>query len=191
MLAAGVVDSACVGWQLDQWMQDSPGNKTISLIALIADALPSTVPVYTHWVNEALAWWKTGGEVWTDKYQTINVVDRFTWWQAMAPYLTGGYHQGDTAMAVNDPKLYQDKLKDTLDPFNDGKGRMGLSLRSGTPVPFRLVGFEGTGQGQFDGWISEETGDSRGYLITCTTGAGGTGLSGYGNGARRPDGSAL
>jgi hypothetical protein len=34
-------------------------------------------------------------------------MDRFTWWYAMQPYLTGGHHQGNTRMAINE---YQDRL---------------------------------------------------------------------------------
>lgn len=189
MLRAGVIDTACVGWQLDQFMQNAPGNATISLIAYIADALPPSVPLYTHWVNEALAWWKTGGDVWTDRHGSINITDRFSWWKAMGPYLTGGHHQGNTTMARTDPKLYQDKMKDTLNSFTDG--RMGRSRRSGVEQDFKLVVFECTGQDQFNGVCSEDEGDLVGYLLTCTNGDSGGVMSGYGNGGRMPDGSAL
>lgn len=196
MLAAGVVDHACVGWQLDSFMYDSPGNPTISLIAGIGNALPKTVPLYTHWVNEALAWWKTGGEIWPD-FGMIG--DRFSWWAAMSPHLTGGHHQGDTWMARTDPKLYQDKMADTLNPFNgdQSKGNMGRSTRRGVAENYRLTAFEDTGQDQFDGTggrhpvCSELEGDGVGYLLMCQSGYNGAHLSGYGNGARRPDGTRL
>jgi hypothetical protein len=187
LLQAGVVDTACVGWQLDQW--NRPGNTLIAIIAGIADALPSTVPVYTHWANEALAWWKTGGEVWTDQHGSINVHDRFSWWLAMRPYLTGGHHQGNTTMARTDPKLYQDKMKDTLNAFHDG--RMGQSRRSGIEVPFNLVVFECTAQDQFNGDCSEDEGDQVGYILLCTEGVNGSYPGGYGNGARALDGGVL
>ena len=162
------------------------------------------MPLFTHWVNEALAWWrKVGerpdgsdiGEVWSDQYQTIEVHDRFTWWLAMQPYLTGGHHQGSTRMPM---KEYQDRICDTLDYFggDTAKGAMGQSHRTGTPAPFQLTGWEVSGQDQFDDVpsnphrISEREGDSRGYLVTCTT-TKWAHLSGYGNGARRPDGTAL
>jgi hypothetical protein len=186
MLDAGVVDTACVGWQLDQF--NTPGNPLLGIIAWFAWRLPSSIPLYTHWVNEALAWWKTGGEVWSDAYQTINVHDRFSWWLACQPYLTGGHHQGDTHMARTNPALYQAKMRDTLNPFNDG--RMGQSWRSHRN--FALDVFECTAQDQFDGGCSEDEGDLVGYILTCTT-ADGTGapVNGYGNGARMPDGTRL
>lgn len=189
LLGAGAIDTACVGWQLDQLQQNAPGNATISIIAYVAEKLPKAIPVYTHWVNEALAWWKTGGEVWIDPYQARDVNDRFSWWLAMQPYLTGGHHQGDVTMARTNPKLYQDKMKDTLNPFTDG--RMGQSRRSGVPKNFALTVFECTAQDQFDGRCSEDEGDLVGYLLTCTTGDSGGVLGGYGNGARLPSGVAL
>lgn len=186
MVAAGVVDSACVGWQLDQW--NIPGNTIIGIIAMVANRLPAAVPVYTHWVNEAMAWWKTGGEVWTDAYQTINVDNRFSWWLAMQPYLTGGYHQGSNRMAISDPGLYQAHVRDTLNPFTDG--RMGHSQRNGSRN-FAFVEMECTAQFQFDGVTDENQGDLTGYLLTCTLGDSGGVMSGYGNGARMPDGAPL
>lgn len=191
LLGAGVVDHACVGWQLDQF--NAPGNTLIAIIKYFAERLPPTCPLFTHWVNEALAWWKTGGEVWTDQYGSVNVVDRFTWWFVMQPYLTGGHHQGDTTMARTNPQLYQDKMKDTLDPFSGhlGKGNMGRSHRGGMPKDFALTVFECTAQDQFDGRCSELEGDTVGYILTCTTSFNGKGMAGFGNGARMPDGGML
>jgi len=190
IVGSGTMDTCCVSWQLDQLNQHAPGNPTISIIAYVADKVPQSVPVFTHWTNEALAWWKTGGEVWTDRFGSTFVVDRFTWWWAMQPYLTGGHHQGDNQMALTDPKLYQDKLLDTLDYFggDTGKGTMGQSQRNGRRN-FILTDFEVTAQFQFDGLTSELAGDSAGYLATCTTSHTGDPMGGYGNGARRPDGS--
>ncbi len=193
LLGSGLIDLACPSWQMDQVMVSAPGNTTISVIAYVADALPKTVPVYTHWVNEALAWWKTGGELWTDKYGSIWVANRFDWWRAMAPYLTGGHYQGSGSTALYDPKLYQDRMRDTLDPFNGdySKGNMGQSLRTGTPKNYLLDAFEATGQGQFDGWCEEIDGDMAGWLQMCTISVNGGHMGGYGNGARRPDGGVL
>lgn len=192
-IANGVVDTACVGWQLDQLFGAVPGNITIEVIAYIAKKLPQTVPLYTHWMNEALAWWKTGGEVWTDEFTgSTNVMDRFTWWWVMQPYLTGGHHQGNTTMARKDPKQYQDRLCDTLDYFggDTGKGTMGQSHRNGV-TPFKLDVFECTGQDQFDGSCSEDEGDMVSFLLMCTQSHTGATMSGYGNGCRLQDGSPL
>lgn len=206
LLAAGVVDAACVGWQLDQLNPRATGNAILSIIELVSDLLPATVPLASHWVNEAGGWWKDGGETWTGKGGPIFVHDRFTWWQACQPLLDGLYYQGDTHTARTNPKLFQDRLKDTLDPMSGptGKGYFGLSTRSGTPRPFALVAFEITGQEQFNafdpgdppripatGGCSEDEGDLDGYLATCATSFNGFGTAGYGNGARRPDGTAL
>jgi hypothetical protein len=57
VLKAGVIDLSCVGWQLDQY--NVPGNPLIAIIKYVAEALPRSVPLYTHWANEALAWWLT------------------------------------------------------------------------------------------------------------------------------------
>lgn len=190
---SGTMDLCCVGWQLDQLNNNRPGNALISIIAYVAETIPQSTPLYTHWMNEALAWWKTGGEVWTDRYGSLNVTDRFTWWQAMQPYLTGGHHQGNTTMALTDPGLYQAKILDTLDYFggDTGKGNMGQSHRGGGSRPFALTAFECTAQDQFDGRCSELDGDRAGYLLMCTTSHTGLPMGGYGNGARRPDGTAL
>ncbi len=189
-VASGTIDTACVGWQLDQLFGATPGNACMRVLCYVADKIPSTIPVSTHWMNEALAWWKTGGEVWTDRYGSIEVKDRFSWWLAMRPYLSGGYHQGDTTLARTNPGLYQAKLRDTLNAFYDG--RMGQSRRTGVEQPFKLVVFECTAQDQFDGKCSEDEGDLTGYLLTCTKAdVGGGVMAGYGNGARMPDGSVL
>lgn len=191
MLGAGAIDLACPCWQMDQIMNDAPGNATISIIAYVAERMPATIPVYTHWIRDAMAWWKTGGEVWSDKYQTINVYDRFSWWLAMRPYLTGAHHQGDRHIARTDPKTYQGMIRDTLNPFNDG--RMGKAWRRGFEENFRLVEFECTAQDQFDDMCTELEGDGIGYILTCTKGDYDNGgvMSGYGNGARMPNGDAL
>jgi len=211
LLDAGVIDCACPSWQMDQVMNMAPGNATISIIAHVAKKLPPSIPLYTHWMNEALAWWKKVGtrpdggdvgEIWFDPQywpDGIEVHDRFSWWYAMQPYLSGGHHQGNTRMLC---KEYQDRLCDTLDYFGDdngrdtGKGDMGQSLRTGAPRPFKLDVFECSGQDQFDDTpsnpyaISEDQGDQRGYILMCTTSKWGH-LAGYGNGARMPNGAAL
>lgn len=187
LVGAGVMDLCCVGWQIDQWNQGAPGNPTISIIAHVAKKLPQRIPLYTHWMNEALAWWKTGGEVWSDAYQTINVYDRFTWWQCMNVYLSGGHHQGNTTLARTNPDEYQGRLRDTLNNFHNG--RMGVSQRRGGK-PFLLDVFECTAQDQFDGNCSELEGDMVGCVLASTKVDGqDICIDGYGNGARMPDGS--
>jgi hypothetical protein len=187
IIGSGTLDLACVGWQLDSF--NIPGNPLISIIAYIATKIPKTAPLFTHWVNEALAWWVTGGQVWSDQYQTLDVSDRFTWWQAMGPYLTGGHHQGSNIMAITDPATYQAKLLDTLNPFggDNGKGTMGQSHRNGIRN-FILNAFEVTAQFQFDNMCSEMQGDESNYLALCPISNTGYCMGGYGNGGRYPTG---
>ena len=178
LFAHKAIDTACVGWQLDQLNQNAPGQPTQSIIDYVADRVgPHDIPLGTHWVNEAGAWWKTGG----------TPGDRFGWWRAQRNKVLWFHHQGDTSIDI---KLYQDKLKDTLDPFggDTSKADMGRSGLFGDR-PFGLTVFECSAQDQFDGKTTEAEGDRRGYLLCCTNGR--THVSGYGNGARRPDGSAL
>lgn len=195
LLDAGVVDLCCPSWQMDGVNRNAPGNPTLSIIAGVANLLPRSVPVYTHWINEAMAWWYddgrgTVGQWWEDDHQRIFVNDRFSWWRACAPYLTGAHHQGNTTMARTDPTQYQGRQRDTLNAFVDG--RMGQSIRTGVAENFRLDEFECTAQDQFDGNCTEDEGDLVGYILTCTKADGfAAGMSGYGNGARRPDGTAL
>lgn len=194
LIANKAVDLACVGWQLDQLFGAIPGNATIEVIVYIANKLPQGIQLFTHWMNEAMAWWKTGGEVWIDDFTGwTNVMDRFTWWWVMQPYLTGGHHQGNTQMAVTNPKLYQDMMLDTLDYFggDTGKGTMGRSKRGGVDRPFSMVGFEETGQDQFNGTTSEEQGDMAGRILVSTMSHNGARMGGYGNGARMLDGTNL
>lgn len=182
LLANAAIDTACVGWQLDQF--NAPGDPILSIIDYCAERVgPSEVPLGTHWVNEAGGWWQTGGSP-----QNPNVTDRFSWWQRMRNRVLWFHHQGDVDMAIPE---YQAKLVDTLDPFGDG--RMGTSGLFGDR-PFGLTIFECSAQGQFGTetrapWITEDEGDLRGYLLCCTLAA--SAVSGYGNGARMPDGTPL
>lgn len=200
LIGEGLIDSCCPCWQMDHIMMSAPGNLTIGIIAYASGRVGKNVPVFTHWINDACAWWKTGGEVWTDPnglQPPMMVQDRFTWWLAMSPYLTGAHYQGNTTLARTDPQTYQGKLRDTLNPFNDG--RMGKSRRRGFEENFRFIHYEETAQDQFGndgqtgGFCTEREGDQVGYILTCTKGDNSNGgvMSGYGNGGGRPDGTAL
>lgn len=163
LLANQAIDCACVGWQLDGGNKE---NEPIqSIIDYFADKLrPHDVLIGTHWLNEAGAW--------------NNPMDRFKWWQHQSGKLTWFHHQGDVNMDI---PLYQAKIVDTLNPFGDG--------RMGAPNTFALVNYEYAAQSQFDLRASEDEGNLRGYLLSCTKAA--SHVGGYGNGARRPDGSIL
>lgn len=177
LLSNNVIDCACVGWQLDQFNTGTP--RTIdgrmqspiqSIIDYVADRVgPANVPLGTHWVNEAGAW--------NDPF------NRFQWWKDQQNKLLWFHHQGDVDIDIG---LYQAKLVDTLDHFGDGSmGRSGLFGNR----PFGLVVYECSAQKQFDLRCSEDEGDLRGFLLCCTRSKGQ--IDGYGNGARRPDGTVL
>jgi hypothetical protein len=163
LLANQAIDCACVGWQLDGGNKE---NEPIqSIIDYFADRLrPHDIPIGTHWLNEAGAW--------------NFPMDRFKWWQSQRGKLRWFHHQGDVNMDI---PLYQAKLVDTLQPFGDG--------RMGAPGEFALVIYECSAQAQFDLQMSEDVGNQRGFLLCCT--AASSHVGGYGNGARRPDGSVL
>jgi hypothetical protein len=77
--------------------------------------------------------------------------------------------------------MMQARLNDVLVRLAPG----GLWGTSGVDV----VAWETTAQAQFNGQMTEATGDLRGYESCCSQGP--MPLAGYGNGARHPDGSAL
>jgi hypothetical protein len=167
LLANDAIDTACVGWQLDGYNKESDtrtGNGPLqSTIDYLADRLgPHNIPIGTHWINEAGAW--------------NTPMDRFSWWRRQRNRISFFHHQGDVRMPI---PLYQAKLADTLSAFGDGRvGRSGLF----GDRPFGLVVFECSAQGQFDGYISEDEGDLRSYLLMCTSGV--SRPVGYGNGCR-------
>lgn len=177
LIANGLIDCCCVGWQLDHFNTGTPRmvdgrmqSPIQSIIDMFADwTTPREIPLGTHWVNEAGAW--------NDPF------DRFQWWKDQKGKQLWFHHQGDTTMPVDE---YQAKLCDTLNPFGDG--RMGTSGLFGDR-PYSLVVYECSAQSQFDLMMSEDEGDLRGYLLCCTKAA--SYVGGYGNGARRPDGSVL
>lgn len=178
LISNGVVDTACVGWQLDQFntgterMIDGWWQSPIqSIIDLHAERFaPLGIPLGTHWANS-----ESGA--WNDPY------DRFKWWKDQRGKLSWFHHQGDVHLDI---PTYQAKLVDTLQPFGDG--RMGTSGLFGDR-PYGLIVYECSAQAQFDLEMSEDDGDLRGYLLCCTKAA--STPSGYGNGARQPDGSIL
>jgi hypothetical protein len=180
----GLVDLACVGWQLDNF--NVPGDPIIDIVKGFASQFTGlSIPVGTHWVNEAGAWWQTGG---SPKYP--HVVDRFSWWREMKGFLSFFYHQGDVQIDI---PTYQAKLVDTLNPFggDTGKGDMGTSGLFGDR-PYSLIVYECSAQAQFDVdkayYLTQAQGDQRSYYLTCTHARSHAG--GYGNGGGYPDGSA-
>jgi hypothetical protein len=195
LLTNHAIDTACVGWQLDQY--NEPGDKILGIIEYFADRLgPFDIPIGTHWVNEAGGWWAAGGSP-----QHPNVTDRFSWWRAMKNKVLWFHHQGPTHYPEPlrpDIMLpfymfpdwgvpeYQARLCDTLNPFGDGS--MGTSGLFGDR-PFSLIVYENSAQAQFNDPdnCTESMGDLRSYLLCCTRAK--TFVGGYGNGGCLPDGN--
>jgi hypothetical protein len=172
-----LIQACCVGWQLDggntsdprviEGRAQSPIQSIIDYVA--GECVQADIPVGAHWMNEAMAW--------------RTPMDRFAFWREQHGKLTWGHHQGDVNIPVD---LYQAKIKDTLDHFGDGS--MGMSGLH-NDRPFGLVVYEQLAQKYFDDKATEDDVDLRGFLICCTKAR--VPVSGYGNGARRPDGSVL
>lgn len=194
LLANGLIDAACPGWQFDGMNQ--PGDKSIGVFQYFADRLgPRHIALGSHWMNEAGGWWSSDPALRT---QYPWVVDRFTWWQAMRNILVWFHHQGPTHYQPGNRPFnqvtdwgvpeYQAKLCDTMNPFGDG--RMGTSGLFGDR-PYSLVIYENSAQAQFNDpvGVGEDVSDARSYLLCCTKAK--TFVGGYGNGGRRPDGTAL
>jgi hypothetical protein len=80
----------------------------------------------------------------------------------------------------------QAKLNDVTDRFG---GNFGFPTDSGFGHPFDCVAFEISASAQFAGGMGEDFGDLRGLEALYTLGP--IAVMGYGNGCRRPDGTAL
>jgi hypothetical protein len=178
LISAQVVDAVCVGWQLDGMFK--AGDQCKAAIFHVADQfVPHKIPVATHWMNDAGGWWEDDGKQ-----------DRFSWWREMRGHLSGVHLQLSTPAAGGTMANYQEAIRLVVDPFAGDTGR-GVTGRSGLfgDRPYFCTMFEISGQDQFDGVTTEDLGDLVGYLTMCTRSK--MPVSGYGNGARRPDGSPL
>jgi hypothetical protein len=168
LLANDLIDCACVGWQLDGYNTGTPRmvdgrlqSPIQSIIDHFADRLVS--------LGKKLGthWMNAEGGAWNDPY------DRVRWWRVENRDKLQFWHdQGDVDHPID---LYQAKLVDKVWPLE------------GTDA--KLVVYECSAQAQFDLRCTEDQGDLKSYLLLCTKVA--VPFGGYGNGARRPDGSSL
>lgn len=171
LFAQQAINKACVGMQLDGW--NSPyGLKTI--IEMVGDRVKwhdPGLPIAIHTINHALAWWGA------DEHGDSGYYNRFEFWKYWRDrgLLDWGYAQLD----VDDPvDALEGHLSDLL-ACND------------------IVVSEISAQAQYDEHYTtdqiecdEDHGDLKGLITLCTAG-GPFKIRGFGNGARRQDGTAL
>lgn len=173
LIPSGLVDMACVGWQLDQIFQP---KGLVDLIDYFAERCgPAGIPVGVHWVNDANAWFDDfrGGVNMTPPEHRSGLKDRFDFWRYCAGKVQWTHFQGDVYSPIDD---YQDGLKRVMD-----------DLPNGTQVSI----YEPRAQSQFNGEHAEVIGDAMGFYCLCVVDKHGRHVGGYGNGGRRPDGTAL
>lgn len=190
--AGHLADLACVGWQLDGYNTgdlrtisgyNEPYPAIQSIVDYFAEQFTAVgIPIGTHWINHAGGWWSESDPYYQNADGTPAPDARFRWWNRQVNKVRYFHHQGDTNMVIPE---YQARLVDTLQPFGDG--------RMGAPNTFSLVIYEYTAQAQFDVdrdyYQTEDQGDQRGFYLACTVAA--SHVGGYGNGARRVDGTWL
>jgi hypothetical protein len=174
LYAAGVLDLATVGMQLDLWNSPYGLRTMIDWFGGLVKSLDPAIPVASHWANHACAWFGA------DHNGDSGFDDRFEYWHY--------YH----TTGLMDWAYFQ---TDTRYPIDDYEGRIAELLKT-----CDTVGFEVTAQSQFDPAaypppdnaieIDEDHGDIMGYCGLCTTG-GPYRNAGFGNGGRRPSGDHL
>lgn len=167
LLSAGVLDIATVGWEMNAFLQ--PGSQIQNFIDKISlrvrQSNPIPTPVYLHFLPHYAAW------------QT-NSESPHDFWMRQSGKVTGLKYQADPDW---DAGMTCARTQDVL-------VRLGPGGLWGTPG-FSVVAWETSAMTQWNGGMSEVEGDLIGYEQLCTPGP--IHLSGYGNGCRYPDGTAV
>ncbi len=161
-----VVDEVVPGWEWDLW--NVPGATTVGVAKYIGNrAHTAGKSCWLHFSSEKTSWFADGDPRGRDGF-----------WADVQPEVDGILYQTTPTWDI---PTTQARLVDTLSHFGDG--------------PLKLRFFEDQASLMFDGDLPDETAaDLRGYCACCTvdnvrhTGAK---VWGYGNGARRPDGTRL
>lgn len=167
---AGVIDHACIGWQLDQYNSPSSLLTVIRGLGALLKAFPSQPLIACHWINDACAWWDD-----TTGAQTPPIANRFDFHRVLGA--EGLLDRDFLQVDVNAP------------PAGPQGGFQGVvrDLRRALVGSQQVVAYEFSAQNQFDdpNEVTEQTGSMRDYLACCA------GAFGYGNGGTFPDGSIL
>jgi len=174
LLREGAMQIQTPAWEMNHW---SP-SVCRQMIDHDAALIGTRAIVYLHFFPHYISWqenWQTPGEWWWDN---VGKVD-------------GCIYQCDPSWSAG---MMAARTTDCLDRLAPG-GLWGLG-DSGRGHPFDLVVWETVATNQFnngvdgDGRVSnEDTGNLKGYECLCSPGR--MTVRGYGNGGRRPDGSAL
>lgn len=160
-LLIGVVPMFCVGWELSLWLSPTTVQQLID--ALAPRVNPSGARLYVHFQEGYFAYQQPGG-----------VTADF--WRLNVGKLVGVLHQRDLRW---DMAEYPARIVDCLERFAGGYG---FPTDSGFGHPFDFVALEITAMNQFNGQMTEATGDSWGRLAVATPPSGGVKVMGSGNG---------
>ena len=168
---AGAVTCAAPAWEMNAFVDPEAMD---GICDPLAERYP-TVLWYLHFLSGYAAWQKN-----------VNDSPGAFWNRRLAAGYTGLEYQCVPVTGVDadgswSAGMMQARLNDCLVRLCPG----GLWATPGVD----LIAWETTAQPQFNGQQDEAHGDLRGYESMCAPGP--MALSGYGNGARRPDGSAL
>lgn len=140
-LLQNILPLACVGWELSLWL--SPTNVQDLIDWLYPQLTPWGCRLYVHFQQGYFAFQQPGG-----------VTADF--WKANVHKLTGVLHQRDLSW---DAVMYQARIVDCLQRFAGG---FGFPSDSGFDHPFDFVALEITAALQFDGKMSEGSGQAWG-----------------------------
>jgi hypothetical protein len=167
LVAANVIDFAMPGWEWNFW--NVPGDQTYDIFKFFSANLPG-VALYYHGSVGNISW-QADGQFSASFYSNLVNI------------LTGCLYQAGVGWSAG---FLQAKINDVTDRFS---GNFGFPPDSGFGHPFDCVAFEISATSQFDGGMTEDFGDLRGLEALYTLGP--IAVMGYGNGCRRPDGTAL
>lgn len=167
-LLRGVLPMACLGGELNLWMQPDQLRDFIDRCAPLW--VPGGTRLYVHF-SEGYSAWQPDGGVFAD------------FWNLNVGKIAGVLHQKVLAQTHDEYYTASGGLIDILIRF---AGNAGVVPDSGFGHPFDLVAMEITAQDQFNGDCTEDEGDALGeWAMACpaqTGPAGSVGVMGSGNG---------
>lgn len=180
LLESGAADIITVGWEWNLWNTNIPGEVTHQIFGEVGKrCAPYGVPVYVHFSTHYTSWQSNDG-----------TEDRWQFWRRHNPKNAGWANYMGPLRGLK----YQ---SDPSWSFNEMQGRIGdttnrpQSEEVGWGHEFNFVAWETFAYAQFESVSgpNEADGDQAGFITSCTPGV--ASVAGYGNGGRRPDGSAL
>ncbi len=167
-LLIGILPLACIGWELSLWLSPTQVQQLTDAIA--PRLTPSGCRVYVHFQQGYGSFQQDGG-IFAD------------YWKLQVGKLTGLLHQRELSQDMEAYWFASGGLVDILQRF---AGNFFCPPDSGFGHPFDLVAWEITAQPQFNGDMSEQSGDAWGsHAINCPAQSGPAGVvivQGSGNG---------